>query len=211
MLVHGLRVRIGQDAYEQQQSRKPDFGFFQTKLFWLCAVILLCYLAVEGAIMGWLVTFFVDSGTAETTAQLLATALWGALLIGRFASAALSAYFKPYQMLLIMTAGVVLCFTVLLFSHSLFFMALSAMGLGLFMAGMYGTTLGGSEDLLERYPMCMGMFIAIPGVGVAATSSIVGVLADLFGIRGGMAFLYVLIAILVAASVLFAVYHSKKN
>ena len=113
--------------------------------------------------------------------------------------------------MLVMTAGVVVCFSVMMFSHTFVPMAAATFGLGLFMAGMYGTTLGGSDNLIGQYPMCMGMFIVIPGIGSAATQSAIGTLADQVGIRGGMYFLYVLLAILVFSTALFLRYHNKQN
>ncbi len=213
MFLHGMRVEIRpEDSVSNEDSGTVDFGFFRTKIFWLCAALIMSYLAIEGSVMGWLVTYFVDSGVAkESTAQLLATALWGALLVGRFASAWLSTRFRPHHMIAVMSLGVAVCFTGLMMSHTLVPMTVSAIGLGLFMAGMYGTALGGSENLMEKYPMCMGMFIAIPGIGAALTQSAIGTIADHIGIRGGMCFLYVLVAVLLVAAALFFVYHQKKT
>lgn len=212
VLLHGVRVHIGHAEFAQEAQGKTDFGFFRHKLFWLCVLMLLSYLAVETCFMGWTVTYFVDSGTVdEPTAQMMATLLWVAVLIGRFGSAYLSARFQPHHMILAMIAGMIVCFTLLMFGNTFVLMAIGTMGCGMFMGGMYGTTLGGSDDLMERYPMCMGMFIAIPGAGAALTSSIVGTLADRVGIRNGMLFLYVLIVLLAIVSVLFAIYHEKKN
>lgn len=209
--IHGLRVKIGPEAFLQEQTAgKIDFGFFQTRIFWICCLLLLCYLAFEASVMGWLVTFLVDSDIAdETTAQLLATGLWVAVLVGRLLSTWLATKFRPYQMIAVMTLGVAACFTLLMFSHSLVWIAIAVIGVGLFMAGMYGTALGGSDNLIGRYPMCMGMFIVIPGIGAAVTQSVIGMIADRIGIRSGMYFLYALIAILFAATVLFTK-HQKK-
>lgn len=211
--LHGLRTEIGPEAFHQESNNgKPDLRFFKKGIFWICCLLLMCYLAFEASVMGWLVTFFVDSGAAtETTAQLLATALWVAVLIGRFASAWFATRFRPEHMIVVMTIGVAACFSIMMFSHTLVPMAAATFGLGLFMAGMYGTTLGGSDNLIGQYPMCMGMFIVIPGIGSAITQSAIGTLADQAGIRGGMYFLYILLAILILSTILFLRYHSKKN
>ena len=211
--LHGLRTEIGPEAFhEESNNGKPDLRFFKKGIFWICCLLLMCYLAFEASVMGWLVTFFVDSGAAtETTAQLLATALWVAVLIGRFASAWFATRFRPEHMIVVMTIGVAACFSIMMFSHTLVPMATATFGLGLFMAGMYGTTLGGSDNLIGQYPMCMGMFIVIPGIGSAITQSAIGTLADQAGIRGGMYFLYILLAILILSTILFLRYHSKKN
>lgn len=212
VFLHGLRVKIGPEAFTQDpQTGSMDFTFLKSKLFWICCLLLLCYLAFEASFMGWLATFFVDSGTAsETAAQILVTVLWVAVLIGRFVSAWLAAVFPPYQMIAVMALGVAGCFTLLMFSHTTVPMVIGTFGVGLFMAGIYGTTLGGSGNLLEQYPMCMGMFIVIPGIGAAATQNFIGMIADHIGIRGGMYFLYLLIAVLLVSSALFTAYHKKK-
>lgn len=204
--VHGLRVEIGEEAYPQKAGDGTiDLGFFKYKIFWICCLLLLCYLAFEASVMGWLVTFLVDSAIAnETTAQLLATGLWVAVLAGRLLSAWLATKFQPYQMITVMTIGITICFTLMMFSHTILWMTIAVIGVGLFMAGMYGTALGGSDDLIGRYPMCMGMFIVIPGIGAAVTQSAIGMIADRIGIRGGMYVLYVLIVILFVATALFA-------
>lgn len=211
--VHGLRTQIGPEAFKVEETAgKPDLRFFKKKIFWICCVLLLCYLAFEASVMGWLVTFFIDSGAVNAqTAQLLATALWGALLIGRFASAWFATRFSPQQMICVMTVGTAICFSVMMFSHSLIPMAIGTFGVGLFMAGIYGTTLGGSDNLIGQYPMCMGMFIVIPGVGSAVTQSAIGAIADRIGIRGGMYVLYVLVALMLAATVLFVAHGKKKS
>lgn len=210
--VHGLRTQIGPEAFKvEDNTGKMNVGFFRKSIFWICCALLLCYLAFEASVMGWLVTFFIDSGAVNAqTAQLLATALWGALLIGRFASAWFATRFSPQQMICVMTIGTAICFSVMMFSHSLVPMAIGTFGVGLFMAGMYGTTLGGSDNLIGQYPMCMGMFIVIPGVGSAVTQSVIGAIADRIGIRGGMYVLYVLVALMLVATVLFVLHGKKK-
>ena len=210
---HGLRVTIGPEAFVQEtHTGKIDLGFFKTGIFWICCLLLLCYLAFEASLMGWLVTFLVDSGAAgETTAQLLATGLWVAVLAGRLLSAWFATRFQPHQMMIVMTLGVAVCFTMMMCSHTLGWMVVATVGVGLFMAGMYGTTLGGSDNLIGRYPMCMGMFIVIPGIGSAVTQSVIGMIADRIGIRGGMYVLYVLIVLLIAMTALFTAHHRRNR
>ncbi len=209
-LLYSLRIHIGADAYVQEKSKKQDLSFFKTSIFWICSLVFLCYLSIEASVMGWTVTYILDSGMAdETTAQIVATALWVALLIGRFASTWLARYFQPYQMLAVMTAGVTVSFSLFIAGNSLFAIAIGAMGLGLFMAGMYGTALAGTGDLVDRYPLCMGMFIMIPGIGAAIIPNEIGILSDQIGIRGGMCVLYILIVLLIVATAMFV--HNQKN
>lgn len=210
-LLFGTRVTIDPEAYSQTKIML-EFGFFREKIFWVCAAIMGCYLAIEASVMGWLVTFFVDTGSSsESAAQMIATGLWAALLIGRFASAWLANHFAPYQMLAVMVLGTVVCFTGLMFRSSLIPMAVSAIGLGLFTAGMYGTALADTGDLSQRYPLSMGMFIAIPGIFATIVPSAIGTIADQIGIHSGMLFLYAPIAILLTVTAVHTIHRMREG
>ena len=142
--------------------------------------------------MGWLVTFFVDSGTVDSAAaQLLTSALWIALLVGRFTSSFLARRFRPYQMITVMVIGIAAFFALMMGSSALVPMTIGTIGLGLCMAGMYGTIVANGGDLFDRYPMCMGVFVTIPGIGATIAPSVIGMISDQLGIRGGMSVLFV--------------------
>ena len=66
------------------------------------------------------------------------------------------------------------------------------------LAALKGKTLATAES-------CTG-----GGIGAALTQSAIGTIADSIGIRGGMCFLYVMVAILLIAAALFFAYHQKK-
>ena len=58
-----LGMKIGKEAYPASVNKSGlDFGFFRSKVFWICAAFLSCYLAIEACIMGFLVTYYVDTG-----------------------------------------------------------------------------------------------------------------------------------------------------
>ena len=209
--VFGLIVPISPRAYSPKEKSRPDYGFFKEKLFWLCALIIAAYVAFESSLISWLVTFLEDTGTTNASiAQLLSTSLWIALFIGRLIIARLSVRFKPYQMLPVMVIGMAVCFTAILFGHNLVIISFGTIGTGLFIAGIYGTAMGNSNTLMIRYPLCMGMFIVFPGILSIITPSIVGFLSDDGGIRTGMLFLYVLVAIMVVLAIYNVVYYRRK-
>lgn len=65
------------------------------------------YLCVEASVMGWIVTYYIDSGAAgDDSAQLLTSLLWITILIGRFTCSALSGRTAPPQMILALCAGI---------------------------------------------------------------------------------------------------------
>ncbi|MBQ3393212.1 MAG: MFS transporter [Lachnospiraceae bacterium] len=203
ILIYSLGMKIGAGDYPvADQKGGADFGFFRSKVFWICAVFLSCYMAIEACIMGFLVTFYVDTGLVnEGRAQMLSVLLWVAVLAGRLACSVLSTRFKPAQMLMVMSIGVAVSFTLFIFGGSIVPVTIGSVGLGLFMGGMYGTAIGDVGDMLEKYSMCMGMLIVIPGLVSTFMPSLIGVLADLWDIRRGMMAIFVLIVLLLAVTV----------
>lgn len=60
---------------------------------------------------------------------------------------------------------------------------IGTIGTGLFMAGLYGTAMGNSGTLMKRYPLCMGMFIVLPGAVSITVLALIGALAQKFDIH----------------------------
>lgn len=210
--IHAIAVPIGSDAYIEKEKVRPDYGFLKEELFWICALLMSTYVAFEASIMGWLVTFFVDTGiVSESTAQILATSLWIALFAGRMLTARISRHFLPYQMIPVMVIGTAICFTMLLFGHHMIFVEIGTIGTGLFMAGLYGTAMGNSGTLMKRYPLCMGMFIVLPGAVSIAVLALIGALAQKFDIHIGMGALYILVFLMILLAVRNVMYCRSKQ
>ena len=61
-----------------------DWSFLHSSRFWLLTGLLFCQNAAEQSVVGWMVTYFKDSGIiAGTLAAYTVTVMWGATLIGR--------------------------------------------------------------------------------------------------------------------------------
>ena len=57
ILLYCLGMKIEDDAYPAPgRGSGMDLGFFTSKVFWICAAFLSCYMAIEACIMGFLVT-----------------------------------------------------------------------------------------------------------------------------------------------------------
>lgn len=189
---------------KSQKKSSVSYGFFREKIFWVTMMICFFYQAIEGVMMGWLTSFFVDSGVMTNDfAQVVTSALWISLLIGRLSCSGLAAHFRPYQMIVVMAGGQLLFLYALVHSHSFAAMMAATMGLGLSMSGMYGTTVSNAGDLFARYPVCMGFFVLMTSMGAVIAPSMVGIVANAAGMRAGLS--SVLIA--AAALVIMAVYN----
>lgn len=99
-----------------------------------------------------------------------------------------------------MSIGVAVSFILFIFGGSVIPVTIGSVGLGLFMAGMYGTAIGDVGDLLEKYSLSMGMLIVIPGLVYTLMPSLIGILADLWDIRKGMMSIFALIILLLAVT-----------
>ena len=208
-LLHAMVMRVSHRASGNAaiQNGKNDYSFFKLKIFWACAGMMSIYVAFESALSGWLVTYFVN-GTAisESTAQIFTTVLWGALCCGRMITARISSRFQPYQMLPMMAVGTLVFFTVLMQAENTTAMVVGTIGTGLCMAGLYGTAMGNSSGIFEKYPLCMGVLVVLPGVFSLVVLAGMGALADCTDIRTGMASLYALLVLMFTLTVWNAVF-----
>ena len=115
--------------------------FLAERRFWLTAAIMLCYLSIEASVMGWLVTYFIDSGAASaSSAQMLTALLWVVILLGRTGCILIAGHVSPPTFLRCASLGIAVFLVVVIASPSFVPLLLGTIGLGLCMAGMYGTT-----------------------------------------------------------------------
>lgn len=213
-LLHAMVMRVSPRASGSAaiQTGKNDYSFFKLEMFWGCAGLMSAYVAFESALSGWLVTYFVNGTTiSESAAQLLTTVLWISLCCGRMIAARISSRFQPYQMLPVMVIGTLVFFTVLLLAENTAAMAVGTIGTGLCMASIYGTSMGSSGGMFEKYPLCMGVLVVLPGVFSLLVLAAMGALADCTDIRTGMASLYALLALIFMLAVWNAAFLRSKQ
>lgn len=189
-LIAMFRMKMQDTDPTQEHSEnktKVSYGFFKEKIFWITMLICFFYQGIEGTMMGWLTSFFVDSHVmTDSFAQVVTSTLWIALLIGRISCSRLAAKFKPSQMILAMAIGQFVFLTMLVTSHSFVGMMIATIGLGLSMSGMYGTSVSNAGDLFTRYPVCMGFFVLMTSSGAVVAPAVVGAVANASNMRLGI-------------------------
>ena len=179
-----------------------SFGFLRERPFWYSVVIMFLYQCIEATVMGWMVTYYEESGVfAANAAQLLTSLLWITILIGRFTCSALGGKTTPAVIIRILSTGILVFLCIVLLAGHLPLMLAGTIGLGLSLSGMYGTTVANAGDVFGRYPLAMGIFVTLSGFGSIITPSIVGALAEEAGIRAGMRILLLPAAALLAMAV----------
>lgn len=188
--------------YSRPERGARAFGFLRDRPFQVSMAIMFFYLCVEASVMGWMVTYYTDSGVAgESSAQLLTSLLWIAILAGRFGCSALSTRATPSQMILFLCVGIVVFLGILLMSTNLALMLVGTIGLGVSLSGMYGTTVANAGSVFGEYPLAMGIFVTVSTLGSVVTPSIIGGIAAYIGIRAGMTVLLVPSAITLVLAV----------
>ncbi len=185
-------TRMHLEDAPSESGKKIDFGFFKSKLFWLTVVFSFCYMSTEASVTGWMVSFFSESGTVNDSFSLVLNGvLWTSILLGRFLCSALSEKLDAPKMLTLLSVGMLIFFACLMISHSLVFMLLCTIGFGLSVSGMYATALANVGEVCRKYPFALGFYTTLAGIGGIVTPSIIGGLADAYGLRMGMLLLFV--------------------
>lgn len=208
-LVTSGKMNMDSSQYVSvQKESKNSFAFLKEKLFWLTAIIMLMYLAVEATVMGWITTYFIDSGTiGAESAQVLNSVMWITILIGRFITIYLLKRVSIPKMIALMSSVMLVFYVLLVASSTLLPLVIATIGLGLGMAGMYATTLANAGSILSDFPLSMGFFTTISGLGSIVMPSIVGGVAGVMGIRKALS---IIIAVIVL-QVVFAFINLAKG
>ena len=181
----------------KKEKGGADFIFLKSFSFWLNTTIMFFYVAVEASLTGWLVTYFNDTGLMSTSlSQSMQSFLWIMILLGRLCCAALSARFNKIVMLIIMALMMMVSFVVMMSSSSTAFIVIGLLGLGFFMSGVYPTTLSTMDFRYNGSTIATGVCISTATVGGVIMPAIIGEVAEVSGIAGGIATMFFAIALM---------------
>lgn len=165
----------------------PNFAFFKEPLFYLCIGTLFFYLCAEQGVIGWMITYFKDTGLLDPSlSQVTASVLWIMILAGRLTTAYLTTKLPKERLLPVMGAGLVGFFILLLMSRTTLWIMVGIMGFGYSMAGIYPTTVSFSGRLIEKYPLSWSFVLTTASLGSILMPSVIGRIAAREGIFYGM-------------------------
>ncbi|MDY0304604.1 MAG: MFS transporter, partial [Sphaerochaeta sp.] len=158
-------ILIGGSSLSNEPTPRAKGGeseFLKSGDFWLNTAILFFYLCNESSIMGWLVTYFTDSGRlSPALAQTTSSALWVFILAGRLLCAYLASKMNRNVLLLILGSLQLLFFIMMISVNHIALIYLSIFGFGLSMSGTYPTVLSTIDSTLTRSTVAMGTIIAV--------------------------------------------------
>lgn len=213
MLVMGILswflyflIPVEHDKVEKQ-DKGSNFAFFGEPIFYLCTATLFFYLCAEQGVIGWMITYFKDTGLLDASlSQITASVLWIMILAGRLTTAWLSTKIPKERLLLVMGFGIVLFFLLLLMSRSTPWIVFGIMGFGYSMAGIYPTTVSFSGNLIQKYPIAWSFILTLASIGSIVMPSIIGKIAEASGIFFGMSSIVAVVFIDMACIIGLVVY-----
>lgn len=177
-----------EDLKQKKKGKMGGFSFFKEPFFYLCTCTLFFYLCAEQGVIGWLITYFKDTGLlSNTLSQAMASILWIMILFGRLTTAWLSTKVSKGKLLLCMGLGFVGFFFLLLFGRTTPLIVLGIMGFGYSMAGIYPTCVSLAGTMIKKYDMAWSYMLTFASFGSILMPSIIGSIAAKSGIVQGMA------------------------
>jgi FHS family glucose/mannose:H+ symporter-like MFS transporter len=180
-----------------KRSKGGEASFLRSSEFWINAATLFFYLCNEASIMGWLVTYFTDTGRlSPALAQTTSSALWIFILVGRLLCAYLASKMNKNLLLIILGALQLSFFIMMITVDSITLIYLSIFGFGLSMSGTYPTILSTVDSKLTSSTIAMGSLIAVATLGAILMPTIVGSIAQVQGMAGGLATISVAIGVM---------------
>ena len=207
-----IPIETGKESRKTAQEAGAGMGFLREPLFYICTFTLFFYLCAEQGVIGWLITYFVDTGLMSSAlSQLMASVLWIMMLAGRLTTAWVSQKFPKEKMLLVMGIGVVFFFLWLLLGKSAGMIVLGIIGFGLSMAGIYPTTVSFCGGLIKKYTMAWSFILTLAGFGSIIMPTIIGRIAESAGIVYGMSSVAVVILIDFMLIAALNIYIKKKG
>jgi fucose permease len=174
LLAVMLRPAIETDSPIQSSSRQPARLSFTT---WLFGLMVFFYVLAEQGASFWGVTHLESLGVTPDAAALVMSLFWTALLIGRFAGAALSLRFPSRTVMIGSAAGATLCLAA---SHVPALTSPAYLGAGLCFAAVFPTGL----VWLARFnssSQAITLYFVAGSVGAALGLPLIGWLKNFFG------------------------------
>ncbi|MBR5290300.1 MAG: MFS transporter [Erysipelotrichaceae bacterium] len=195
MLVMGLisfglyvLMPIENDRVESQKKGGiTGYAFFKEPLFYLCTLTMFFYLCAEQGVIGWMITYFKDTGLLPSAlSQFTASVLWIMILAGRLTTAWASTRFPKERLLAVMGCGMVAFFVLLLMAKTTSVILIGIMGFGFSMSGIYPTTVSFTSRLTSKYTMAWSFMLTLASLGSILMPTVIGQIASTAGIASGM-------------------------
>lgn len=191
--------------------KSTDRSFLKNKSFWLGSAMLLFYISAEYAIVGWLVTYFMDIGILNPNqSQIMNSLLWLVIFAGRMVGAAITGKVSQGKLLIADGIGFFAFFLLMFLSRTPAMIVAGLIGAGFFMATIYPTAFAFGSASIKGNDLGCSTMIFTGSLGGVITPAVVGLVAEKAGIRAGMGLVVSLTAALLI-SILLSVFTTRKE
>lgn len=210
-LLYGM-MPVDEILQKKKEEKKVTWGFFKEPMFILCTATLFFYLCVEQGVIGWMVTYFKDTGLLDASlSQIMASVQWIMILAGRLTTAYLSTKMNKAKLLRIMGIGLVLFFVVLITGTTTPQIVIGIIGFGYSMAGIYPTTVSFAGNIIQKYPISWSFMLTMASMGSILMPSIIGKIAETAGIFSGMSSIVIVVIVDMALIIGLTTYVKRKK
>ncbi len=177
-------------------------GFLRSFRFWNVTAILFFYLCAEATIVGWLVSYFKDSGIMGTAlAQSTSAILWIMILAGRLLCAYFSGRVRKSSLIICMSIAVTAFYVAMISTRDIRVIFPCLMGLGISMAGIYPTTFSCMDPRYTSSTAAVGTCISLATLGGIVMPMLVGAIAQRSTIEAGMGAISIALAAMLVLAV----------
>ncbi len=181
----------------KRSIRQVDYSFLKVRQFWLGAAMLFFYISTEYAIMGWLVTYFIDIGVLSASqSQMMNSLLCLVIFLGRMTGAAVTGKISKNKLLLADGIGFFAFFLLLFFSRTPLLITIGLIGAGFFMSTIYPTAFAFGSSCIRGNDLGASIMIFTGSAGGIITPALVGFVAQRANIQSGMLVVVVFTALL---------------
>lgn len=168
------------------RRKQSDRQFARSRSFWLNTAILFFYLCSESCVVGWLVTYFGESGILSAAlAESTSSIIWIMMMIGRLICAGLSGRVDKTRLLVGMAAAQAVFFFLMISTRSIAVILFALVGIGLSMSGFYPTAFSTMDPAYLSSTVAVGTCISTATLGAILMPAVVGAIAQQRGILGG--------------------------
>lgn len=164
----------------EKKEKENNIAFYRDVDFYLVSFILFFYLCSEASLMGWMVTYFTETGLLSPSyAKVMQSLIWIMILAGRIIIASISPKFKN-KMIIVLALGLILVFSFILMMsfNSKILMVISLLLVGFSMSGIYPTTISTQNPKYNKNTIATGSCMAIATLGGVLWPNVIGVVAE---------------------------------
>jgi MFS transporter, FHS family, Na+ dependent glucose transporter 1 len=159
-------------------------GQANSLLVFIVALLLFLYVGAEVSYAGWVFTYSTNqfSSLAASSAALLTSAFWGAFTLSRLVSIPMAVRVKAKVVLVVDSIGCLVSVgIIMLFPESLTALWVGTLGLGIFMAAFFPTTVTLAGQCMQITGRVSGWFFVGAGAGGMILPWIIGQLFESVG------------------------------